>query len=305
MTSSERASAAMRGMGLTMPSAAAMTSTARFTDGGAYKWEIAGAFDGPSVRAICGRLSEHGLRLHQVTNTVGIMRYLDEEIVDLVAACTEASVQLRLSAGPRGIFDIGGQRLASAGVAAASAYRIRGYAYLTDAIEDVWHAIDLGVRGFIVFDEGLLFALHTLQEQGVLPRLHLKASSNMGAQNGAHVRALERLGADSVNVQRDLDVAMIASIRAATTVPLDIHTDNPAQTGGFVRGYDVPRLARAAAPVYLKTGNAAQNFSDTAPTERERELIVHQLRLDHQQLQRGAPELTPSDTPEFSEGSHS
>jgi hypothetical protein len=121
----------------------------------------------------------------------------------------------------------------------------------------------------------------------------------MGAQNPAHVLVLERLGADSVNLQRDLDVAMLAGIRAASEVPLDLHTDNPAQTGGFVRGYDVPRMVRAAAPVYLKTGNAAQDFADTAPSERELDLIVRQLLLDHQILTRWAPDLTPSDTPAF------
>lgn len=298
MTDSTPALAALATLGIE-PTPASLVSEARFADGGAYKWEVAGAFDGPSVRTLAQRLAAHGIRLHQVTNTVGVMRYLDDEIRDLVAACSEHGIQLRMSAGPRGVFDIGGQSLASSGVAAASAYRLRGVGNLVDAVDDVMHAVNLGVRGFLVFDEGLLWALHRLQGSGALPQLWLKASSNMGAQNPAHVLALEEMGADSVNLQRDLDIPMLAQVRGVTELPLDLHTDNPAQTGGFVRGYDVPRMVRAAAPVYLKTGNAAQDFSDTAPSERDIDGIVHQLLLDHQMLTRFAPELTASDAPEF------
>lgn len=299
MSRSQRVTAALARIGIPALTARPEVSGARFADGGAYKWEVAGAFDAPAVRGLVARLAEHQLRVHQVTNTVGIMRYLDEEIIELVEVCAAEQIQLRLSAGPRGVFDIGGQRLASAGVASASAYRLRGDDYLADAIEDIWHAVDLGVRGFLIFDEGLLLALHRLQQSGVLPTLYLKASSNMGAQNSAHVQAIVLLGADSVNVQRDLDVEMLAAIRTACTVPLDLHTDNPVQTGGFIRGYDVPRMVRAAAPVYLKTGNAAQDFSDTAPSDHELDGIVRQMRLDHQILRRWAPELTPSDAPEL------
>lgn len=299
MTSDDPGTAALRKLGINTSVSADTTSEARFADGGAYKWEVAGAFDAASVTGLVERLQPHGVQLHQVTNTVGIMRYLDDELKELVEVCENNRIQLRLSAGPRGIFDIGGQARAQASVAAASAYRLRGAGQLADAITDVLHAIDLGVRGFLIFDEGLLWALQGLISAGEVPPLKLKASSNMGAQNPAHVLMLEGAGADSVNLQRDLDIAMLAQVRAVTAVALDLHTDNPAQTGGFVRGYDVPRMVRVAAPVYLKTGNAAQDFGDTAPTSAQLDQIVHQLLLDRQQLLRWAPDLLPSDEPEF------
>ncbi|GAA2631945.1 U32 family peptidase [Paractinoplanes durhamensis] len=259
-----------------------------------YKWEVAGALDGPAVAALAGRLRRDGVRLHQATNTVGTMRYLDGQLTDLVQTCRELGVQLRMAVGPRGLFDIGGQKLASGVVAAASAYRLRGTDQLAQAVDDVAHAVDLGVRGFLVFDEGLLTVL-----AAVFPELRLKASSNMGAANPAHVRLLAQAGADSVNVQRDLDVRMLAAIRSATTVALDVHTDNPRGTGGFVRGYDVPEIVRVASPVYLKSGNAAQDFSDEAPTPRQIEAIAHQILLDDQLLRRLNPAAVPSDTAEF------
>jgi len=279
--------------------ATAPASSARFADGGSYKWEVAGALTAASVDRLVELLDEHDVRLHQVTNTVGTMRYLDAEIRDLVETCSRQGIQLRMAVGPRGVFDIGGQKLASGSVASASAYRLRGSDALAQGVDDVLHAISLGVRGFLVFDEGLLTVLDELRTAGAIPDIRLKASSNMGANNPAHARMLARLGADSVNMQRDLDVRMLGAVRAATPVPLDLHTDNPSQTGGFVRGYDVPDMVRVAAPVYLKTGNAAQNFSDAAPSESEIAAIAHQLFLDAQMLRRFSPDALPSNTPEF------
>jgi hypothetical protein len=279
--------------------AVAPASTARFADGGSYKWEVAGALTAASVDRLVELLAQHDVRLHQVTNTVGTMRYLDSEISALVQSCARHEVQLRMAVGPRGVFDTGGQKLASGSVAAASAYRLRGSDALAQGLDDVLHAVSLGVLGFLVFDEGLLVVLDELRTAGSIPDIRLKASSNMGANNPAHARMLGRLGADSVNMQRDLDVRMLAAVRAATAVPLDLHTDNPSQTGGFVRGYEVPDMVRVAAPVYLKTGNAAQNFSDAAPSEGELVAIAHQLLLDAQLLRRLYPDAQPSNTPEF------
>ncbi|MBD3779014.1 MAG: U32 family peptidase [Micrococcales bacterium] len=299
--SPERARAWLTGLGLPGEDPAVpATSTGRFVDGGHYKWEVAGALDAPSTARLHDLLAAGGVRLHQVTNTVGTMRYLDAEVTDLVAVARERGIQLRMAVGPRGLHDVGGQKLASSAVAAASAYRLRGADHLAQGLEDVAHAVDLGVRGFLVFDEGLLLVLHRLRAAGELPAdLRLKASSNMGAANPAHALLLAEAGADSVNLQRDLDVRMVAAVRAATPVPLDLHTDNPRQTGGFLRGYDVPELVRVGAPVYLKSGNAAQDFAETAPTERELAAVARQILLDDQVLRRLLPEAVASDQPEF------
>ncbi len=297
----DRARAWLTGLGLPgSDPAEPATSAGRFADGGRYKWEVAGAFDAPATARLHALLAAGGVRLHQVTNTVGTMRYLDAQVTELVAVARDLGVQLRMAVGPRGTYDLGAQKLASGAVAAASAYRLRGADHLAQGLDDVAHAVDLGVRGFLVFDEGLLLVLDRLRASGALPAdLRLKASSNMGAGNPAHALLLAQAGADSVNLQRDLDVRMVAAVRAATDVALDLHTDNPRQTGGFVRSYDVPELVRVAAPVYLKSGNAAQDFSDTAPGERELVAIAHQILLDDQLLRRLLPEAVPSDQPEF------
>jgi hypothetical protein len=49
---------------------------------------------------------------------------------------------------------------------------------------------------------------------------------------------------------------MLAALRAAVKVPLDVHTDNPPGSGGFIRVYEAPEIVRVAAPLHLKTGNS-------------------------------------------------
>jgi hypothetical protein len=84
-------------------------SDLRFSDGGMYKWEVAGSLSAADVEALVEALRAHGIQLNQVTLTPGIMRLLDDEIRDLVRVATDADVQLAMAAGPRGTYDIGAQ----------------------------------------------------------------------------------------------------------------------------------------------------------------------------------------------------
>ncbi len=275
-------------------------SPRRFADGGHYKWELAGAVDANAVGALIDRLDPVAPRIDQFTYTEGIMRLTDAEITELVEVCAGAERQLVMAAGPRGVYDIGGQHLAPSAAAKASAYRLRGAEQLVRAVEDVRRAIELGVRGFLCFDEGLLWSLGKLRAAGELPGgIRLKASSNMGVANPAHCRVLADLGADSINLQRDLDVAMIAAAREVTTLPFDLHTDNPAATGGFLRLYDIPDMVRLGAPVYLKTGNAAQVVFDAPLGPKELDGICRQIAVEAEMIARHAPDLVHSDRPEF------
>lgn len=275
--------------------AALPDSPLRFPDGGQYKWEVAGAVSAANAEALIAGASEVGVHLSQVTHTEGIMRLTDREIRDLVNVVGDADRQLMMAVGPRGVWDIGGQRMAASPAATVSAYRLRGTEQLVRAVEDVRRALELGVRGFLVFDEGLLLVLGQLRAAGEIPAgVRLKASSNMGVANPAHCRAVRDLGADSINLQRDLDLAMIAAARAAVDTPFDLHTDNPQATGGFVRTYEIPEMIRIAAPLYLKTGNAAQRTFDAPLGPGEIAGMVHQMAVEAETIARHAPELVPS-----------
>jgi hypothetical protein len=132
------------------------------------------------------------------------------------------------------------------------------------------------VRGFVVYDEGLLYLLNQMRIQGHIPEIHIKVSAHMGCSNPVSMKVLENLGADSINPVRDLQLPMIAAARNAIRVPLDIHTDNPASSGGFVRFYEVPEIIRIASPVYLKIGNSVVSSHGSLMTEREARQMVRQ-----------------------------
>jgi hypothetical protein len=270
-----------------------------FADGGHYKWELAGAVDAGAVAKLIERLDAEAPRIDQFTHTEGIMRLTDAEIGELVDVCAGAERQLVMAAGPRGVYDIGAQDLAPSAAAKASAYRIRGAEQLVRAVEDVRRAVDLGVRGFLCFDEGLLWSLSKLRAAGELPEgIKLKASSNMGVSNPAHAKLIADAGADSINLQRDITIPMLAASRAVTSLPFDLHTDNPMGTGGFLRLYDIPDIIRVGAPVYLKTGNAAQVVFDAPLGPKELDGIIRQIAVEAEMIARHSPDLTHSTQPE-------
>jgi hypothetical protein len=168
------------------------------------------------------------------------------------------------------------------------------------AAEDVRRAADLGVRGFLVFDEGHLWLLDRMREDGRLPaEVRFKASSGMGAGNPVHCRVVADLGADAINLQRDLELSMIAAVRQAVSIPLDLHTDNPRATGGFIRTYEVGEIVRVAAPVYLKSGNSQKEFEEGALTAGQIRGIAHQIAVESEMIARYHPETAQSRTRDF------
>ncbi len=102
------------------------------------------------------------------------------------------------------------------------------------AVEDIKRGYDLGVRGFLIYDEGMLWLVGQMRKDGALPKdIIFKTSAHLGQCNPCSFKLLESLGADSINPVRDLQIPMIAALRAAVQVPLDVHTDNPPGSGGF------------------------------------------------------------------------
>ena len=80
------------------------------------------------------------------------------------------------------------------------------------------HALyNLGVDALIIQDIRLL----TLRHQGVLPPIALHASTQMDNATPQKVLALEQLGLERVVLAREMNLAEMAAVRAATTVPLE------------------------------------------------------------------------------------
>lgn len=243
------------------------TSDKRFDDGGQYRFEVPG-IQGPKVmEALLEEIDRYGLYLHRVTQTKGIMSLSDNDIEQMVKLSQQANVELILAIGPRATTDTSASVNTPEGV--RMGYRLRGQEQVVRAIEDVKRAASIGCRGFLVYDEGCLWALNEMRKAGEIPAdCHFKVSAHTGFANPCSAHLLESIGADSLNPVRDIQLQMLAAMRQAVNVPIDIHTENPKSTGGFIRHYEVPEFIRVAAPIYLKTGGSvAQTHSWDSTTD--------------------------------------
>ena len=248
------------------------TSEKRFADGGQYRFEVPG-IQGPKVmKALLEAIEGYGLYLHRVTQTQGIMRLTDEEISKMVELAHEYQTDLILAIGPRATTDTSASVHTEEGV--RMGYRLRGEEQVVRAIEDVKRAARLGCRGFLVYDEGCLWVLGKMKEAEELPAdCHFKVSAHTGHGNPASAKLLENIGAGSINPVRDIQLQMLAAMRQSISIPIDIHTENPVSTGGFIRHYEVPEMIRIAAPIYLKTGGsvaATHSWDSTEDDARKR-----------------------------------
>ena len=248
------------------------TSDKRFPDGGQCRFEVPG-IQGPKVmEALLEEVDKYRIHLHRVTQTKGIMTLLDNEIIEMVRLARSAHVDLVLAIGPRATTDTSASVNTPEGV--RMGYRLRGQEQIVRAAEEVKRASSLGCRSFLVYDEGLLWLLNEMRKAGEIPAdCTFKVSAHCGHGNPCSAKLLEMIGADSVNPVRDIQLQMLAAMRQAINIPIDVHTENPASTGGFIRHYEVPEMVRVASPIYLKTGGSVaktHSWESTADDARKR-----------------------------------
>lgn len=264
-----------------------------FKDGGQFRFEVPGIQSPKTMDALLSEADSQNLTIHRVTQTKGIMLLSDEEIAQMVGLAKDARCELFLSVGPRATYDTSATVHTKEG--SRIGYRLRGYDNLVYAIEDVKRAADLGVRGILLYDEGLLYVLNQMRNDCELPvNLHFKMSAHAGHGNPASAKLLESLGLDSINPVRDLQIPMLAAIRNAIDIPIDLHTENPKSTGGFIRHYEVPQFIKVAAPVYLKTGGSVAANHNWDTTQKEAIARVKQVKLVKRMIDQYLPDAIMS-----------
>jgi len=243
------------------------TSEKRFADGGQYRFEVPGIQGPMAMEALLEAMDKYGIHLHRVTQTKGIMMLTDNEIIEMVRLAKEAQTDLILAIGPRATTDTSASVNTPEGV--RMGYRLRGQEQIVRAVEDVKRAVAFGCSSFLVYDEGCLWLLNEMRKAGQIPsNCQFKVSAHTGHGNPCSAKLLEMIGANSINPVRDIQLQMLAAMRQAIDIPIDIHTENPASTGGFIRHYEVPEMVRVAAPIYLKTGGSvAQTHSWDSTTD--------------------------------------
>ena len=267
----------------------------RFSDGAHFRIEVPTINNPIALKSLIEHSSRLGVTINRISITYGVMRYLDSEITEILSLAADNGIEAFMMVGPRATLDIGAQAHIKTLNAQHVAYRLRGTDALSYGLEDAFRAIDLGCRGIIACDEGLLWALNDMRSAGELPAdLQLKASVLLGVTNILSFRRIEEDGADSINIQRDMPLAMISGFRKASALPMDIHANNPEQTGGFVRTYDVPEMVRVAAPLYVKTGNVAVSHHSIMVDDGAGLRMAREIALSVQHIEKYLPEAIQS-----------
>lgn len=274
-------------------------SSKRFPDGAQYRFEIP-SVEGPGcLKAVVEEARKYGLTIHRISQGSGILLLTDEEIKEMLRIAKDRQMEVSLFVGPRATWDIGAQPLTPAGKNIGLG--LRGMDQVVYAIEDIKRGCDLGLRGILVADLGLLWLVNEMKKAGQLPAsLVVKVSVQLSATNPIAVKILEDFGAGTFNVSSDLPLPLLASIRQAVSIPLDFYVESPDNFGGFIRHFEIPEFIRVLSPLYVKLG--LRNAPDIYPSGSHLEATaialtrerVRRAKIAFEMIQRYCPEATTS-----------
>lgn len=224
----------------------------RFDDGGHFRLEISGVERLRTLEVMLEEADAQGVFIHRVVAFAAGATLLDQGELRAVAELTsERGIDVVACPGPRSGWDRGRQALTPEG--AISGRRVRGVDNLRFLLDDYIRCFECGLRGVLVWDEGVLDILAKARIAGdIPPDSWFKVSVYTGHANPASIRILEGLGADSLNPVGDLSRPMLAAIRGAVKLPLDVWAITFESFGGMNRLWEAGEIARVAAPCYFK-----------------------------------------------------
>lgn len=260
-------------------------SAKRFDDGGHFRLEVSGVERLSTLEAMLAEADRLDVHIHRaVSFGLGATMLDPGELSAFADLARERDVEVVAVPGPRGGWDTGRQALTLEGATAGR--RVRGADNLRYLLADYLRCFEAGLRGVLVWDEGMLDILNKARERGDIPSdAFFKVSVYTGHANAAAARVVEALGADSINPVGDLSRPMLAGIRAAVDVPLDIWAVTFDSFGGMNRLWEAGAIAEVAAPVYFKIepgsseGEIYNTWTDPAFHERLVREKVHQGRI--------------------------
>jgi len=228
------------------------TSSKRFPDGAWYRMEVSGVERPQVLEALVDEADKRKMPIHRLISVVMGATLLDKaELRAFAQIAAEAQMEVIITPGPRSAWDVGRQLATPEG--GLSGLRFRGSDQLRYVIADIMRCLDLGFRGFLVIDEGLLWLLNEMKKNGDMPRdVVFKVSIYAGHASAAGGKLLEMLGASTFNPLGDLSLPQLASIRQGCSIPLDLHIYLAESFGGYNRFYEGPEMARLCAPCYFK-----------------------------------------------------
>lgn len=257
------------------------TSDKSFDDGGKYRLEISGVERLSTLETLLDEAAKQDVFIHRIIAFGGGTTLLNtSELRDVATLAAENDIELIAVPGPRTGWDTGRQALSTEGQAGGR--RVRGVDNIRYLLDDYLRIFSTGIRGVLVWDEGVLDILNKARDAGHIPAdAKFKISVYAGHANPASIKILQDLGADSVNPVGDLSRPMLGAIRRNVDVPLDVWAETFESFGGMNRLWEAGDIARVAGPVYFKIEpgeSEAVMYNGWVRPEFHEELIRHKVR---------------------------
>ncbi len=205
-------------------------------------------------------LGHYNIKCDRFNETRGAFLLSDSEIEDMLGLCQAKSVGILFSLSPRPEYDTKAAFYRSP-FGLEQCRKLNNLDAITYCLEEALRLAELGCRGLIVYDIGVLKLLSEMREQGDLPKeMYFKASSHCMASNPFIAQTLQNNGANSITTIHDASLVMLQAMRKLCPdlmldVPIDTYTDK----GGFIRFAELSNIVSVAAPVVLKVGASAQS----------------------------------------------
>jgi hypothetical protein len=229
------------------------SSNKTFPDGAHYRIEIAGVERASTMEALIDEARKRNVTVHRVIAAVGGSTYCDfEELRAMAQMAIEEKIEMVMTVGHRKGWDVGSKEISTA-EGAMQAFRLRGSDHISYHIADIMRNIEAGHRGFLVYDEGILFLLNKMRAEGLIPKETIFKFSVFGGYcSAAGAKVVESMGVNSMNPSSDVSLPILGSIRKSVDIPLDVYIIIVDSFGGMFRAYEAPEIARVASPCYFK-----------------------------------------------------
>lgn len=229
------------------------TSQKTFPDGANWRLEIAGIERASTMEAMVDEARKRNVIVHRAIATVGGSTYCDfEELKAMAQMAHEEKIEVVMTVGHRKAWDPGSKESATP-EGMMQGFRLRGSDNISYHIADMMRNIEAGFRGFLVYDEGVLFIINKMRQEGFIPQETIFKFSVFGGYcSAAGAKVIESMGINSMNPLSDVSLPILASIRKTVDIPLDIYVIIVDAFGGMFRAYEAPEIARVASPCYFK-----------------------------------------------------
>ena len=229
------------------------TSTKTFPDCANWRIEISGVERPSTMEALIDEARKRNVTIHRAVVTVGGSTTCDfNELKEIAQMGLDEKIEIITTIGPRKAWDVGA-RAPGFPEGAMVGMRLRGSDSISYWLADMMRNIEAGLRGFLVLDEGILSIVVRMREEDFIPKETVfKWSAFAGYCSAAGFRVVEKMGANSANPTSDVSLPILAAMRKAVNIPIDIYMFITDAEGGMFRIYEAPEVARVTSPCYFK-----------------------------------------------------